>query len=64
MIDFCGVIGFEIGKRDREAGTLGYTKYDHFFVKKWYGCANAGGKQDEFKDVDLRVFLGIGSVPR
>jgi putative salt-induced outer membrane protein YdiY len=40
---------------------LGYMKYDHFFTKKWYAYANATAEQDEFKDLDLRYSLGIGS---
>jgi putative salt-induced outer membrane protein YdiY len=36
-------------------------KYDHFFTKKWYGYANTTAEQDEFKDLDLRYTLGIGS---
>ena len=40
---------------------LGYMKYDHFFTKKWYGYANTTAEQDEFKDLDLRYTLGIGS---
>jgi putative salt-induced outer membrane protein YdiY len=43
-----------------EDKALGYMKYDHFFTKKWYGYANATGEQDEFKDLDLRVSLGVG----
>jgi putative salt-induced outer membrane protein YdiY len=39
---------------------LGYMKYDHFLSKKWYAYANATGEQDEFKDLDLRVTLGVG----
>jgi len=44
-----------------EDKALGYMKYDHFFTKKWYGYANATGEQDEFKDLDLRVTLGVGA---
>jgi putative salt-induced outer membrane protein YdiY len=40
---------------------IGYMKYDHFFSKKWYGYANATGEQDDFKDLDLRVTLGVGA---
>jgi putative salt-induced outer membrane protein YdiY len=43
-----------------EDKALGYMKYDHFFTKKWYAYANATGEQDEFKDLDLRVTLGVG----
>jgi len=43
-----------------EDKALGYMKYDHFFAKKWYAYANATGEQDEFKDLDLRVTLGVG----
>jgi putative salt-induced outer membrane protein YdiY len=44
-----------------EDKALGYMKYDHFFTKKWYGYANASGEQDEFKDLDLRVIMGVGA---
>ena len=44
-----------------EDKALGYMKYDHFFTKKWYAYANATGEQDEFKDLDLRVTLGVGA---
>ena len=40
---------------------LGYMKYDHFFSKKWYGYANATGEQDDFKDLDLRITVGVGA---
>jgi len=35
-------------------------KYDHFFTKKCTGMPMATGEQDEFKDLDLRVTLGVG----
>jgi putative salt-induced outer membrane protein YdiY len=41
--------------------SLGYMKYDHFFMKKWYGYANATFEKDEFKDLDLKTSLGIGA---
>ena len=40
---------------------LGYMKYDHFLTKKWYAYANSTVEQDDFKDLDLRYTLGIGS---
>jgi putative salt-induced outer membrane protein YdiY len=40
---------------------LGYMKYDHFLTKKWYAYANATAEQDDFKDLDLRYTMGIGS---
>ena len=40
---------------------LGYMKYDHFLTKKWYAYANATAEQDDFKDLDFRYTLGIGS---
>ncbi|MDD5205710.1 MAG: DUF481 domain-containing protein [Desulfobacterales bacterium] len=40
---------------------FGYSKYDHFFTKKWYSYANLTAEKDEFKDLDLRTSLGIGA---
>jgi putative salt-induced outer membrane protein YdiY len=40
---------------------LAYMKYDHFFSKKWYAYANATAERDEFKDLDLRYTLGVGT---
>jgi len=39
----------------------GYMKYDHFLTEKWFIYANATGEKDEFKDLELRTTVGIGS---
>jgi putative salt-induced outer membrane protein YdiY len=53
------------GAKDRgietEANWLGYMKYDHFLSKKLYAYANGNFEHDEFKDINLRTTLGIGS---
>lgn len=37
-----------------------YSKYDHFFTKKWYGYANTTFETDKFQDLKLRSSLGGG----
>lgn len=44
-----------------ESNWIAYMKYDNFFTKKWYGYANGNFENDEFKDIQLRSTLGIGS---
>jgi len=38
----------------------GYSKYDHFFNKKWYGYANALFTKDRNQDLNLRSAYGVG----
>lgn len=38
-----------------------YLKYDHFLSKKWYAYANGDFEEDQFKDLNLRSTLGVGS---
>jgi putative salt-induced outer membrane protein YdiY len=40
---------------------LGSINYDHFLSEKWFLYGNASFESDEFKDLNLRTFLGIGS---
>ena len=44
-----------------EDNALGYIKYDHFVLKKWFVSSNALFEKDKFKDLTLRSSLGIGS---
>ena len=46
---------------ETESNWLGYMKYDHFLSKKWYAYANGNFENDEFKDIQLRTTLGVGS---
>ena len=46
---------------ETESSWIAYTKYDHFFTKKWYGYANANFENDRFKDIRLRSTFGLGS---
>ena len=40
---------------------LGSITYDHFLNQKWFMYANASFENDEFKDLNLRSILGVGS---
>ncbi len=59
-------IGGAINKaEDRDVQTesnwIAYLKYDHFINKKWYAYSNADMESDEFKDINLRTTLGVGT---
>jgi putative salt-induced outer membrane protein YdiY len=40
---------------------LGSINYDHFLSEKWFLFANASFENDQFKDLNLRSVLGVGS---
>ncbi|MFC1494746.1 YdiY family protein [Thermodesulfobacteriota bacterium] len=44
-----------------ENNSLAYLKYDHFLSEKWFLYSNAQFEKDEFKELDLRSLIGIGS---
>ncbi len=46
---------------ETESNWLAYLKYDHFINKKWYAYSNADMESDEFKDINLRTTLGVGT---
>jgi len=46
---------------ETESSWIAYTKYDHFFTKKWYGYGNGNFENDRFKDIRLRSTVGLGS---
>jgi putative salt-induced outer membrane protein YdiY len=46
---------------ETESNWIAYLKYDHFITKRWYAYSNADMESDEFKDINLRTTLGVGS---
>ena len=40
---------------------LGAINYDHFLSQKWFLYGNASFESDQFKDLNLRSVLGVGS---
>lgn len=40
---------------------LGSINYDHFLSEKWFLYGNASFESDQFKDLNLRSVLGVGS---
>jgi len=40
---------------------LGSINYDHFLSEKWFLYGNTSFESDQFKDLNLRTFLGMGS---
>jgi putative salt-induced outer membrane protein YdiY len=40
---------------------LGSINYDRFLSEKWFVYGNASFENDQFKDLNLRTFLGMGS---
>jgi putative salt-induced outer membrane protein YdiY len=44
-----------------ESNWIAYLKYDHFITRKWYAYSNADMESDEFKDINLRTTLGVGT---
>lgn len=40
--------------------TFGYVRYDHFLDENWYLNSNTSAARDEFKDLRLRLTLGLG----
>ena len=40
---------------------LGSINYDHFLTEKWFLYGNASFESDQFKDLNLRTFVGVGS---
>jgi putative salt-induced outer membrane protein YdiY len=59
-------LGGELNKEE-ESGEetadnwLAYTSYDYFLSQKWYVYTNANFEADDFKDLNLRTTLGVGS---
>jgi putative salt-induced outer membrane protein YdiY len=59
-------IGGELSKEESNGTTtsqnwLAYGNYSHFLDKKWYLYADTLFEHDEFKDLDLRSTLGVGT---
>jgi len=46
---------------ESESNWLAGLKWDHFLTKKWYTYANTNFENDQFKDIELRSTLGVGS---
>ncbi len=59
-------LAFEMDKEkssglDTVDSWLGAINYDHFLGDKWFLYGNASFESDEFKDLNLRSVLGVGS---
>jgi len=48
-------------ERESESNWLAFGKWDHFLTKKWYSYANTNFENDQFKDIELRSTVGVGT---
>lgn len=46
---------------ETESIITGYSKYDHFFTKKWFGYVNTLFTKDRNQDLNLRSAYGFGA---